>query len=167
MADIALHYHNATQAGDLLFSDGDISLENPLREALLISLFSDRLAPDQLSAQDKAIGLHIPGNALHATENPRKGWWGDMFGEGLIGSRLWQLQRVIVAQSNTVLLEVEAIIYEALEWLITDNVVVKIDVNATWSHNSAQTIHFSIAAYQPTGPSPENFQFSLAWQDMA
>lgn len=54
-----------------------------------------------------------------------------------------------------------------VDWLIADQVVANIDVKAWWSTTSRNRVEFSITAYQPTGPSPDNFQFSLAWEDLS
>lgn len=166
MSDLSLTFDNYTKAGDLQFSGGDIALENPLKTAVLISLFSDRVAPDQLSADDASVGVQLPGNALNSNDSPRRGWWGDMFGDGNIGSRLWQLRRIIRANKSSVLLEVRAVIYEALDWIVHDGIADRIDVDVTWVAGRTDAVSFSISLYEPTANAPQNFQFSLAWDSM-
>lgn len=166
MADLALTFDNFTQAGDLLFSGGDIALENPLKTALLISLFSDRLAPDQLTAQDRAVGMQPPGSAVNATLSPRRGWWGDSLDSDLIGSRLWQLKRVIRSSSSSVLREIEAVVHEALAWLQADGIVDQITVLASWAADTSSTVSLEISLTEPGAGSGENYQFTLAWNSI-
>lgn len=166
MADLSLTFNNFTQAGDLQFVGGDIALDNPLKTAVLISLFSDRIAPDQLSADDAAVGVQLPGNALNSSDSPRRGWWGDLFGDGNIGSRLWQMRRIVRANKSSVLLEVRAVIYEALDWIVQDGIADQIDVDVQWQQGRTDAVSFSIVIHEPATNSPQNFQFSLAWSNL-
>ena len=86
--DIALHFDPIAFACDYAVAAGDLAADNGLKTAVLISLFTDRLA----AADDE-----IPDG----TED-RRGWWGDMPADGSapsgappdpIGSRLWLLAR--------------------------------------------------------------------------
>lgn len=163
MSDLSLTFNNFTQAGDLLFSDGDVALENPLKTALLISLFSDRLAPDQLTAQDRAVGVQPPGSAVNSALSPRRGWWGDSLDDDLIGSRLWQLKRIVKAGSASVLREIEAVVHEALAWMQADGIVDRITVLASWAAAADNTVSLAISLTEPSAGSGQSYQFTLAW----
>ncbi|MCL1512545.1 hypothetical protein DTI93_09135 [Parasaccharibacter sp. TMW 2.1884] len=166
MADIALTFDSFTQAGDLLFSDGDVALENPLKTALLISLFSDRLAPDQLTAQDRAVGVLPPGSAVNSALSPRRGWWGDSIDSDLIGSRLWQLKRIVRTGSSSVLREIEAVVHEALAWMQADGIVDRTTVLASWAAAADNTVSLVISLTEPGAGSGQSYQFTLAWNSI-
>ena len=71
---------------------------------MLISLFTDRLA----AADDV-----IPDNT-----NDRRGWWGDLGEDFLIGSRLWLLARAKL--TSDVPLKCKDYITEALAWMLAE-----------------------------------------------
>lgn len=166
MSDISLTFDNFTQAGDLLFSGGDIALENPLKTALLISLFSDRQAPDQLTAQDRAVGVQQPGSAVNSALSPRHGWWGDGLDSDLIGSRLWQLKRIVRSGSSSVLREIESVVHEALSWMQADGIADQVGVTASWSTDSNNSVSLSIILTEPGAGSGQSYQFTLAWNSV-
>lgn len=84
-----------------------------LYTAVLISLFTDAAAgPDDI----------IPDGS----RDPR-GWWGDPS----IGSKLWLLMRS--KATSTVLALAKTYIEQALQWLIDDGVVAKIEVTTEWT----------------------------------
>ena len=96
----------------------DSTPENILKTAVIMSLFTDRLAD---------VDDVIPDGS-----NDRRGYWGDVLAplEGdKIGSRLWLLSRE--KETVGVLRRAEEYAYEALEWLITDGVAKRIIINAT------------------------------------
>ena len=78
MTDIALHWNDDVYAGDIAVFGADLELDEGLRSAILLSLFSDARAQPGDVAED---------------EDPR-GYWGDALTEGdRFGSRLWLLER--------------------------------------------------------------------------
>ncbi|MCV5591620.1 phage GP46 family protein, partial [Escherichia coli] len=83
---------------------GDIVCGNDLQTAILISLFTDRLADASDETDD--------GN--------RRGWWGDLEQDYRVGSRLWLLRRQKL--TTQVALKAEAYAREALQWLKDDGV---------------------------------------------
>jgi phage gp46-like protein len=95
---------------------GDVLAPNPLGQAVLMSLLTDRLAE---------------GPDLVITDGDRGGWWGDSYAEPAsdrIGSRLWILmQRGLTNQSATLAAEYAR---EALRWLLEDGVATSLDVEA-------------------------------------
>lgn len=84
---------------------GDLINGDDLQTAMIISLFTDRVArdDDDIDGED------------------RRGWWGDMGEEHNIGSRLWLLRRQKLTQD--VAQKAEDYAREALQWLISDGVV--------------------------------------------
>jgi phage gp46-like protein len=110
-SDIKIKFDELTQEFDFKYNNGDLLREEGLETAVLISLFTDRRANDD----DELIN---PGEY--------RGWWGDELSEDdQIGSRLWLVKQK--ATQRNVILAKEYII-EALQWMIDDGVVSKIDV---------------------------------------
>ena len=72
---------------DLSIQDGDLLGDDGLMTAVIVSLYTDRLARD-----DDPLPEHMPGQ-----KSGRRGWWGDLARlDGRInpvGSRLWLLDR--------------------------------------------------------------------------
>ncbi|MBV1835663.1 phage GP46 family protein [Acetobacter estunensis] len=164
--DIAIVWNVAQARGDWPIVSGDLGLDNPLRSAVMVSLFTDRVAPDQPSAQDAAVGIQAPGNAATSAMSDRRGWWGDAYADRPIGSRLWQLRRAIKAGETAVLLELEQIVRESLQWLIDDGIVDTITVTTAWSATSASTAEFAVSLLEPGAAQPQTFLFSWAWEGL-
>jgi len=164
--DVAIVWNVREARGDWIVASGDLALDNPLRTAVMVSLFTDRVAPEQITSADAAVGITRPGNAAGSRLANRRGWWGDAYAEVPIGSRLWQLRRAIKAGDAAVPLEVRAIVIEALEWLKADGVASAISVNAAWSTLYPQTVEFSVTITQPTGAT-QSFLYSWAWEGLA
>jgi phage gp46-like protein len=116
MSDVALTYRNGII--DLDFGDGGTAIDDGLRTAVIVSLFSDRRA----EADDE-----LPDGSAD-----RRGWWGDIHPqveEDLIGSRLWLLSRE--KQMPAVLRRAETYAREALRWLLDDGVATLVEVAAS------------------------------------
>lgn len=117
-----------------------------LQTAVLISLFTDRLA-----AEDDIL--------TDGSQDPR-GWWGDLGQAYPIGSRLWLRQRA--KQTPQTLQLVKGDIAEALQWLIDDGVVASIDIDAQWQVSgflaAVITLNQSSGALQA-------LRFSWAWKE--
>lgn len=111
-------YPSAQFGYDLAIDDNGLMVGESLETAVIISLFSDRLA----AADD----------LLPDGSDDRRGWWGDAFApvDGhLIGSRLWLLGRE--KQLTRVLKRAEEYAGEALQWLIADGIVTRVAVTAS------------------------------------
>lgn len=107
-----------TDCPDLVIENGDLKAANGLENASLISLFSDK---------------RVTFEELPPGEESRKGWWADLVSEPLddqIGSRLWTLARKPGKLINVSLIEMEAILLEAFDWMLEDGVAATITVNA-------------------------------------
>jgi len=158
--DIKIEWNPATAQGDWVIADSDVALDNPLRTAVMISLFTDQVAPAQPTADDAAVGIAaLPAGA------DRRGWWGDAYSDGPtnIGSRLWQMRRMIKAGDTAGLAEVRDVCSSALQWLVTDQVVASVTVTAAWVAKTA--IQFLISLTMPDG-TKQKFDFSWAWEGL-
>ena len=158
--DVAITWDTALGRGDWSFAYGDLALGPALEQAVIVSLFSDRVAPQQPSAADASVGIGPPGQ----TGADRRGWWPDTYATVPIGSRLWQLARAIKANAALSLQEVEDVCDEALQWLLDDGVVASVAVVATWATPTAVKIAVTIA--EPSGASPQVFNYQWAWSGL-
>lgn len=96
----------------------DLTPQAIFETAIIISLFTDRLANDDDIIPDGS--------------RDRRGFWGDALSSvpgDKIGSRLWLLSRE--KQMTPVLRRAEEYAYEALEWMLEDGVASHITVVAT------------------------------------
>jgi len=105
-------------AGDWRIEPPDLEHTHDLETAVLISLFTDRLAD--------------PDDVLPDNTGDRRGWWGDTGKDppDPIGSKLWLLVRE--KQTNQVRLRAEDYAREALQWMLDDGAADQIDVVAAW-----------------------------------
>ena len=111
-SDIKIQFNDLTQEFDFVYNNGDLLREEGLETAVLISLFTDRRANED----DELINA-----------GEYRGWWGDLLSEDdQIGSRLWLIKGQKATQSNVIL--AKEYIQEALQWMLDDGVVAKIDV---------------------------------------
>lgn len=146
MVDISTVW-NGTH-GDWVMAGADLLDTNDLETAVLISLFSDRVAN--------------PGDTIpDGTADPR-GWWGDNQPSGntvLIGSRLWLLDRS--KHTQAVLQQAQTYAQEALQWMIDDGVAAKITVFAEWQ--AANFLGMLVTIFRQNGTTvPLNYKW--AWE---
>ena len=108
MTDITTLWNTEQSVGDWAEASGDLQSGDDLETAILISLFTDRLARED----DDYDG------------DNRRGWWGDQDQDYPIGSRLWLLnrQKLTLAVAN----KAQDFAAEALKWLTDDGVVASI-----------------------------------------
>ncbi|HLJ65623.1 MAG TPA: phage GP46 family protein [Stellaceae bacterium] len=127
MSDIALLYDDTNLRFDLALEGGDLALDQGLHTAVLISLLSDRLAhPD-----DELPNAGLAHGADDGLPPDRRGWVGDAFlpDNDQIGSRLWLLSRE--KELAPVLALAQTYDREALQWMIDDGVVDRLDIVCT------------------------------------
>ncbi len=112
MSDITTTWIVETGTGDWSIAGGALASGNDLSSAVLISLFTDRIADHAELPPDGG--------------DDRRGWWGDAEEGVPIGSRLWLLDRSRLTQSvaNTAKIYME----EALKWLLDDQVALSVKV---------------------------------------
>lgn len=144
MTDIATVWQPLNGCGDWLLDGSQLRAGDDLETAVLISLFSDRLA-----ATDDVI----PDN----TTDPR-GWWGDEQGSPAIGSRLWLVSRAKLTPDLPA--RAKDYIVEALQWLIDDGVAAKVDVTTQASSSRLEAL---VTIYRTDGIS-RALRFGWAWQ---
>lgn len=159
MTDFATAYNFDPTTGigpqcDWSLSGPDLASDQGLLSAVLISLFTDRLA---------AVDDELPDQS-----GDRRGWWGDLpldqantaGAQDLIGSRLW----LLVRQKQTVQVLQKAIGYarEALQWLIDDGVAAEVDVSGAWGGLWILKLGIVVSRIGPNGATI-NHQFDLTW----
>ena len=160
--DIGITWDNATGRGDWSVALGDLALAPDLLSAIMVSLFTDRVAPVQPTAADAAAGIGVFGTgAAGSALVDRRGWWGDAYVGRPIGSRLWQLRRAVKAGQTALLREAESICSEALQWLLDDGVVATAVPACSWL--SATAILIAITVTEPASNTPQTFRFQYAW----
>ncbi len=145
-ADIAVVWNDDRTAADWnLLGAGMLETAPPIHTAVYVSLFTDRRAgtDDQL----------VPG------DTDRRGWWGEQLDGQPIGSRLWLLRRA-KRLSGTLKLARDYIV-EALEWMIEDSLVARVDVTTEWL--GAFRINAAIILHRNDGTT-ETVTASWAWQ---
>jgi len=148
MADIELNWIAADFGADFRIESGDLSKDNELRSAVVLSLFSWRRAN--------------PDDRLPDDDSGRMGWWGDSYGttaDSKLGSRLWLLRREKLTQETIT----RAVEYcrEALQWLIDDRVAQKVDVEA--ERNSIDRLDILVKITRANGQEI-NMRYANAWQ---
>lgn len=135
-------------AFDLSILDGDLVLDDGLETALILSIFTDRRALDD--------------DPLPDPNGDKRGWWGDTYSPinaDKVGSRLWLLERE--RDLKDVPLRAEQYLREAVQWLLDDGVVERIDCKA--ERPRPGMLSFSITVWQP-GITPRQFQFNHFWR---
>ncbi|BCF96641.1 hypothetical protein PPGU19_012100 [Paraburkholderia sp. PGU19] len=143
MADISITWDASNGRGDWTMNGPVLATGNDIETAILISIFSDRMAePDDV----------IPDG----TNDPR-GWWAD--DEVPIGSRMWLLQRA--KQTGTTLQRAYDYLAEALKWMVDDGVVGRFDISTQWVRTGM--LGAVIVAYSPTGTLLSKGQYAWAW----
>lgn len=135
---------NGAYERNAVAGSGDLRSGSDLQTAVLISLFTDRVANGDDAIPD-------------GTADPR-GWWADDQ-QYPIGSRLWLLGRA--KQDQLTLIRAKDYIAEALQWLKDDGVVASFDVYVEWSRPSV--LGMQVVAHKPNGTS-ETMQFAGAWK---
>lgn len=145
MSDITTTWIVQSGTGDWSISGGALTSGNDLETAVLISLFTDRVA--------EATDIPPDGG------DDRRGWWGDEDEDVPIGSRLWLLDRsrLTPAVANTARIYIE----EALRWLVDDEVATSVKaltaISGASQLNSIVTITRSDGTVVP-------LKFNWAWR---
>jgi phage gp46-like protein len=145
VTDTATIWFPDRNTGDWQLDGARLRTGDDLLTAILISLFTDR----QANPEDV-----IPDGS----DDPR-GWCGDEGRSVPIGSRLWLLERE--KQTQETLNRAREYIVEALQWLIDDGVVAKIDVSTEWVRRSF--LGAQITVYRNDGTT-RALNYSWAWQ---
>ena len=150
MTDIALAWDAENFCGALAIGAGAVRLDDGLRTAILISLFTDARAP---------AGAMLPEDG-----DDRRGWWGDdLAADGsaagtrdAIGSTLWMLRRAKVTPIT--INQAREATSAALGWLLRDGVASALSVEV---EAQGQTLAIGVVIDRPEGPARQRFDF--AW----
>lgn len=142
MPDITISWDEANNRGDWTMVGPILATGNDLQTAILISLFTDRIA--------------APGDVIPDGTDPR-GWWAD--GDVPIGSRLWLLRRA--KQTQDTLQRAYDYIAESLQWLIDDGVVARFDIMTQWVR--ASFLGAQIVAHKQDGTQLTTGLYTWAW----
>lgn len=113
---------------DSFFAEGDATLTDDLRPAVIFSLMTDARAHDD---------DEVPGNPAD-----RRGYWHDTFlpDEGdSEGSRLYLLQGKAASEETRLL--AEGIVKQALQHMIDDGLVLRFSIDAWWEQAHFLGIH--------------------------
>jgi phage gp46-like protein len=144
MADATISWDAANNRGDWSMSGPILTTGNDLETAIIISLFSDRMAQ--------------PDDVIPDGSNDPRGWWAD--DTVPIGSRLWLLRRA--KQTKDTLQKAYDYIAEALQWMIDDGVVGRFDISVQWVR--AGVLGAQITAYKPSGTLLTTGRYTWAWE---
>ena len=150
--DVLVQWDNLNTIGDWALADGDLQSGQDLETAVLVSLFTDRLAtPD-----------FVPTDGT----SDRRGWWADPYNDRPLGSNLWQLERAHKTRNTLGLAQRYA--SEALQWLVTDGVAQAVAVDTQWlTPSGAGTfLAIRIVITSPDG-SMTRFTYGWAWDNLA
>ena len=146
--DLLLSFPDPAEKANFVLTNGQLSLDDSLYTAVLISLFTDRRAGDD--------------DELPASETWRRGWWADSLAQNgiykrdQIGSRLWLLMRC--KATETTRQRAQDYCNEALAWLLEDKMAKTITVSASWIDTTGGLLGLAIAITLPNG-SAENYNF--------
>lgn len=147
--DIGIKWNSADYKGDFLIdeSGADISSDEGLETAVIISLFTDARAGDE----------ELPPN-----EKSKRGWWGDSIAdatEDKIGSKLWLLFRE--KELKEVAVRAKEYVQEALEWMIETKIANKIEVDSELLGNGI--LGLQIRIYRPGKTELTEYKFNYNW----
>lgn len=118
MSDIKTLFIGFDQGADYAIGALGLTTEDGLETAVILSLFTDRLAE--------------PGDTIPDGTTDRRGWWADVFADmpaDKIGSRLWLLYRE--KQTLAVVNRAREYAQEALAWLVDDGIAKSVQVTAS------------------------------------
>ncbi len=155
--DIGIAWSPTEMRGDWQINAGDLQVGSDLETAVLVSLFTDRIAdPDYV--------------APAGSPQERRGWWGDTYevatGGSPIGSRLWTLNRAVRTDTRTLPARARDICREALQWLLDSGVVASVTVTTGWVAGTSNALAITIGIVEPSG-SQTSFDYQWAWNGIS
>lgn len=142
MADIRTIWFTDSGFAGWQEASNDLVSGDDIETAVLISLFSDRLANEDDVTDD----------------GDRRGWWGDTGEDVLLGSRLWLLNRSPLTRE--VARKAEVCAEEALAWLVSDGVLsaVSASTRILWPDR----LYLTISLIR-LGGSKQEYKFEWLW----
>jgi phage gp46-like protein len=145
MSDITTVWIPALGRGDWVLKGSDLQGGNDLTTAVLISLFTDRVANTD--------------DVISDGSNDPRGWWGDAGQQYPIGSRLWLLERE--KQTDATAARARDYMAESLKWMLDDGVVARFEIDAQWV--APGRLGASVIAHRQDG-STVAMNFANLWQ---
>jgi len=139
--------------GDWALAAGNLKADAALHSAVVLCLFTDVRAPDNLVIDDPL---------------DRRGWPGDGFdvdanaGEGPMGSLLWTLERSIL--TNETARTARRYAYEALRPLLRQKAAAKIEVEAA-ANQIEDRLEICIVMYAQSGSKIYDQRFDRVWKE--
>lgn len=131
---------------DISLMIGDIAADDGLETSVLISLFSDaRATEDMLAIIDRDGDL--------------RGYWGDIGQADNTGSLLWTLKRS--KQLERTLAAAREYCEVALSWLIRDKVADRVVVTTEYPQRGWMAIQIDI--YRPRSNNPVTYRYNYEW----
>jgi len=144
MADIKSLWNVDELYADWLENPGALASGDDFQTAVIISLFTDRVAHEDDPYED----------------NDRRGWWGDSTEDNQLGSRLWLIRREKLTRE--VALRSEEYAREALKWLVDDGVVIQVEPVARIVYPNR--LNLFIRYLIPQNNAWETLQFYWVWE---
>lgn len=114
--EIELVWNETFLEGDFNYLNGDLSLEQGIKSAVYISLFTDARVDDDIKLPDPL-------------STDRRGWWGDLIPDvegDMIGSLLWLEERA--KTEHGILPKIKQYVEDSLQWFIDDGVATDVGV---------------------------------------
>lgn len=144
MSDISSFWDIERLVAEWREGRGDLINGDDLQTAIIISLFTDRVA----RADD------------NTDSDDRRGWWGDSGEEMSIGSRLWLLRRQKL--TTAVAQKAEDYAREALQWLISDGVVSSVEAATQIVY--PRRLNMVLRYRKPDSDDSAKMQFFWVWE---
>ncbi|MEX3635946.1 phage GP46 family protein [Paraburkholderia sp. BR14320] len=141
--DATISWDAVNDHGDWTMNGPVLATGNDLQTAIVISIFSDRLAE--------------PGDVIPDGSNDPRGWWADS--DVRIGSRIWLLRRA--KQTHQTLQRAFEYLCEALQWMLDDGVVGQFVINVQWVR--ASVLGAEIAAIKQDGTTLATGRYAWTW----
>jgi len=154
--DIKILWDNDLIEGDIEYDNGELTIEDGLETAVIMSLFTDGRASIEDTLPDSG-------------SEDRRGWWGDQVAEvkdDEIGSKLWLLERSTTIQET--LINAEIYIKDCLQWMIDDAVIIDFDIEMERQDRSdkSATLAFKVIFHQSDG-TEKIMKFNDLWINQA
>jgi phage gp46-like protein len=144
--DATISWDATNQHGDWAMNGPVLATGHDLQTAIIISIFSDRLAQ--------------PDDVIADGSNDPRGWWADT--DVRIGSRIWLLRRA--KQTPETLQRAFDYLCEALQWMLDDGVVGQFVINVQWVRRSF--LGAQITAFKQDGTTLATGRYAWVWNDI-
>jgi phage gp46-like protein len=134
---------------DMVLVPGDIAGDDGLETAVIISLFSDaRATDDMLDAIDNDGDL--------------RGFWGDITRpDDSTGSLLWTMKRS--KQLTSTLAKARGYCQDALSWLVQDQIAQRVEVRTRYLAPASGVMIIEVDIYRPGSANPVLYRYGYEW----